>query len=129
MENVGNQLSSWHQQCAIFLLKKSSNLAHISSLSAHRRVINSGNSSCGFCLYIFAVTNDRLLHTREQLFSPFSFFPLLILSPVKNSSRTYALIERCWYRQQVNEDARVYIFTLDKYCDHDQSLFGLLCNG
>jgi hypothetical protein len=132
-ENVGNQLPSWHKQRAIFLLKKITQFCRISSLSSHRRVINYGNSSCGFCLCILSVTSRVSIYKRTTLHS-FSLFSSFFSSCQTFISYIHIYIcidwtllvpsTRKWRRTRVC----TYIL-LRQILYHDQSLFGLLHNG
>jgi hypothetical protein len=102
-----------------FHYKKITQFCCTSSLSSHRRVIYRGNSSCGFCLCILSVTSRVSMNKRTTLRSfsfPHSFSCQTFISYIY--IYIYILIERCWYRQRENEDARVYIriFFFDKYC-------------
>lgn len=131
-ENVGNRLPSWHKHSVLFfLLKKITQFCRTSSLSTHRRVINHGNSSCGFCLCILSVTSRVSMYKRTTLHSfsfPHSSSCQIFISYIHIYVYMYVciyiciLIERCWYRHRENEDARVRsyvyvrIFSFDKYC-------------
>ncbi len=116
-----------------FSIKKITQFCRTSSLSSHRRVINCGNSSCGFCLCIPSVTSRVSMYKRTTLHS-FS-------SPHSSSCQTFISYIRIYICMYIDwtllvpstrkwRRARVCTYILlRQILYYDQSLFGLLHNG